>query len=384
MAARSKPSSSETLRYALAPDAASHAALAATFAEYDAMMAILAEIVPASDAGANLVLLHALAYEKVRAATRLPSQMVVLGLRDFAAGRGGAASPGLPLDEKLFAVKGPAHVTLGTVEGRVAVPYTVLGYRQGWRGGPPARLVRDQNQDQDIFTVEIGVSPSHATQEDGSMNQEGILSRMGRLIAGVAHATIEKAEQRNAPAVVEQAIREIDKAADEVRTEIGRAQAERFRIAGRREALQQDLDALDPRIETAVAQAREDLARAAIGRQIDLEAQIEALDKALGGVDERLSEGRKALQAVVAARKDAEQRLKELKVSEGQAGRPDGDTRRERPEDKAARSAARIARLTGVPAGDALSGGEDLDELERLHREQLIADRFRARFGRAD
>ena len=45
-----------TLRYALNPDEAGIAAIEATFADYDRMMAILAEVAPV---GANLVALHA-------------------------------------------------------------------------------------------------------------------------------------------------------------------------------------------------------------------------------------------------------------------------------------------------------------------------------------
>ena len=66
------------------------------------------------------------------------------------------------------------------------------------------------------------------------MIHEGILSRMGRLIAGVTYATIEKAEGVNGVAIVEQAIREIDSAAEEARAELGKARAEEHRIASRR------------------------------------------------------------------------------------------------------------------------------------------------------
>ena len=55
-----------TLRYALAPDEAGVEAIEATFAAYDRMMAILAEIAPV---GANLVSLHAQAYETIRKET---------------------------------------------------------------------------------------------------------------------------------------------------------------------------------------------------------------------------------------------------------------------------------------------------------------------------
>ena len=79
-----------TLRYALAPDEAGIAAIEATFAAYDRMMAILAEVAPV---GANLVALHAQAYEKIRVETGLPARLVTLGLRDragYVAGYGDA------------------------------------------------------------------------------------------------------------------------------------------------------------------------------------------------------------------------------------------------------------------------------------------------------
>lgn len=378
---RSRASHSDTLRYALAPDAAARAAIDATFVEYGRMMEMLEAMTEGSDAGANLVALHALAYERLRTATRLPSQMVVLGLRDFAARRSGAAPEGLPLDDKLFAVKGAAQVSIATVEGRASVPYVVIGYRPGWRGGPPARLVRDG----DGFHVHIGVTPRGAKQQETEMIHEGILARMGRLIAGFAHAAVDRAEALDTVAVVEQAVREIDKAADEVRAEVGKAQAERYRIESRREAFRAESAKLETQIDTAVAQGRDDLAKAAIGRQLDLEAQVAALDKALADVDERLDESRQALQAVVAARKDAEARLTELKKSEAKAGAPSAATggMAERPEDRVARKAASIARLTGVPAGDLPAGAAELEELERLHREQTIEARLRARTGPA-
>src|SRR5262249_61656383 len=67
------------------------------------------------------------------------------------------------------------------------------------------------------------------------MVHEGILARMGRVIAGVAFAAVEKAEAANNVAVIEQAIREIDAAAEEARAELGKARAEEHRIGSRRD-----------------------------------------------------------------------------------------------------------------------------------------------------
>src|SRR5438132_12632811 len=104
------------LRYALLPDEAGVTAVEATFAAYDRMMAILAEVAPV---GANLVSLHAQAYEKIRTETGLPARLVTLGLRDRAGYVAGAAVRRIPLDDKLFAIKGPTSLTISTGQGPV-------------------------------------------------------------------------------------------------------------------------------------------------------------------------------------------------------------------------------------------------------------------------
>jgi phage shock protein A len=369
-AARNSPSA--TLRYVLAPDPVAIEALSETVKDYALMLEILGEL--ATKAGSNLVTLHTLAYEAVRARTRLPSRLVTLGLRDFAARRAGDDVPGIPLDEKLYAIKGPSEVSISTVMGRVVVPFDVAGYADGWKGALPARLVLEQG----TFELRIGVTPNISTEEK-TMIHEGILSRMGRLIAGVAYATVEKAEGANRSAVVEQAIREIDAAAEEARADLGKSRAEEHRIASRRREISDDIAALEEKVRLALKEGREDLAKAGVARQIDLESQIAALDKALADVGERIEEGQKAMQAVLAARRDAEARLADLKRSEQQH---DGDGsmtgRRKSPDLTVARASAAVTRVTGVPGG-APPANAELDELDRLHRERAIAERL-ARF----
>src|SRR5262245_53345786 len=283
------------------------------------MRQILDEMAPLGSGG-NLVTVHELAYEAIRTRTRLASRMVTLGLRDFVARRAGDDVQGLPLDDKLFAIKGPSLLTINTVFGRVAIAFDVRGYSEGWRSSLPARLVFDRG----AYELRIGVTPSNLPTEEKVMVHEGILSRMGRLIAGVAHATVEKAEGVNRVAVVEQAIREIDAAAEEARADLGKARAEEHRIQSRRKEITGDIEGLNAKIRLAVSEGREDLAKAGVARQIDLESQIAALDKALADVAERIDEGQKAVQAVIAARRDADARLAELKRSEARHASEDG------------------------------------------------------------
>ncbi|AGS22937.1 PspA/IM30 family protein [Rhizobium etli] len=374
MAPTSKTPHPSLLRYRLAPDDRARQALDDTIAAYRRMLDILTELID-DKAGANLVVLHDLAYETVREHTGLPARLVTLGLRDFAANRGVIPDPlQLPLDEKLFAIKGPSDLTIATVHGRVAVPFDVAGYSRGWESIFPAFLVANQ----DRYEINIGVTPNSARMEE-NMTNEGILSRMGRLIAGIANAAIDKAEGVNKIAVIEQAIREIDAAAEEARTDLGKARAEEYRIQSRKDEIIEDMNALDEKIRLAVSSGRDDLAKAGVARQIDLESQIAALDKALADAKEQVDEGQKALQAVLATRREADARLADFKRSI--AKHPEealaGHSKPTRGAG-AARAAAAVSRLTGVPSAENVQSSE-LDELDRLHREQAIEARL-ARF----
>lgn len=213
------------------------------------------------------------------------------------------------------------------------------------------------------------------------MAREGVLARMGRLIAGITNAAIDKAEGTNPVAIVEQAIREIDDAAEEARLSLGQSKAEEYRIKTRRGALETERTGLDDKIRLAVNESRDDLAKAAIARQIDLESQITALDKALSNVSEDMNEGQQALQAILATRREAEERLSELKRSFAASNKAEGGLGIN-PHDNASaqadRAASAVARVTGVPKGEKNQSSE-LDELDRLHRDHAIAERL-ARF----
>jgi phage shock protein A len=357
-----------TLRYALAPDEAGIAAIEATFADYDRMMAILAEVAPV---GANLVALHAQAYERIRTETGLPARLVTLGLRDRANYVAGAAVRKIPLDDKLFALKGPTSVTISTVRGRVLVPFHVPGYLAGWESPFPAHLVSDGRG----YEIHIAVK-STSPPEEKTMVHEGILARMGRLLAAIASETIDNAESSNKVALVKQAIREIDAGADEARHALGKSRAEEFRLKRRREELDAEIAGLTEKIRLAVAENREDLARAGVARQIDLESQGTALERAMDFIELEIDEQTKALQAMLGARREAETRLTDLeasleKYSPQETGRSAGATKTVSPD----RAMAAIARVTGVPAAG-LPDDKELDELDRLHREKEIAARL--------
>ena len=155
-----------------------------------------------------------------------------------------------------------------------------------------------------------------------------------------------------------------------------KSRAEEFRLKRRREELDTEVAGLTDKIRLALAENREDLARAGVARQIDLESQTIALERAMDFIELEIDEQTKALQAMLGARREAEVRLTELEQSLIQQS--PAETSRGSVATKtigADRAMAAIARVTGVPASSVL-GDKELDELDRLHREKEIAARL--------
>src|SRR5689334_612119 len=176
------------VRYRLVPDQDARAAIKATFDDYASMMDMLDAIAASNNIGANLVALHGHAYEPIRKATRLPSRLVTLGLRDRAAYRASQVKR-LPLDDRLVNVRNAATLSLGTALGRFTIPFDVVGYAKGWGHATPAQLVCCEDGN---FEVRFGVT-ANATQgkeyvmlAEHAPAPDTILSRAGRLIAGIA------------------------------------------------------------------------------------------------------------------------------------------------------------------------------------------------------
>jgi len=372
---RNNPSA---LRYRLAAEPDAKAALEATFDAYDRMMEILDEVASKHNVGANVVLLHAHAYEAIRKQTALPSRLVTLGLRDRVEYRG-AARQRLPLDDKLVRIKGPTTISIATVRGRFDIPFDYVGYAQGWGQSAPAHLIRAD----DGFEIHYGVTPNILPEEENAMDNiaaapDNFLSRVGRLIAGIAYDAIEQAEGKNRLTVVGQAIREIERAEHEAREALATARAEEYRLNARRTEIEREMTDLEPKIRGAIDDGRDDLAKAGIARQMDLEAQLEVLSRAIDENTEKIEQSVTSLRAVLSALQDAEQRRADLERSEaaarvaaaGSAKEPGGTS----PAAKALRASRAVARATGVPAGIPFSS--DIDELSARHRDKEIAARL--------
>lgn len=212
------------------------------------------------------------------------------------------------------------------------------------------------------------------------MATEGVVARIGRVMAGMAHSVVDMAEQSNPEAVLTQALREIDGAIEEVRTELGKAKSEQLRVEARMKELEEERGKLEQRIATAIKQGRDDLAEAGIARQLDIESQSNLLAGLRAEAAGEIQKLESSLEAIRASRREAEDRLADLKRTTTMA--PDGtimggrDGSVDRAHAKVERAMNTASRITGVPSAPTVQDAAALQDLEAMHRDNLIKERL--------
>ncbi len=212
---------------------------------------------------------------------------------------------------------------------------------------------------------------------------DSLKTRVGRVIAGSMHALLDKIEDLNPQAAMEQAIREAEGVIDEVRHELGLASANRHLAQQQHAKLNRSHEDLRNQIAQALAAQRDDLARAAVARQIDIEAQIPVLETTLADLARQEQELQGFTAALLAKKREMQEALADFRKSRAateSAAQPQGQSHVEQCLGKVADAFDKIyQRQTGLDgtqrAGD-LAQAARLSELEQLVRDHKIAERM--------
>lgn len=216
--------------------------------------------------------------------------------------------------------------------------------------------------------------------------KEAISARVGRLIAGSVNALIDAVENAAPDMVMEQALREIDGATDEVRVELGKVVATRHLATKRLAEENRKHEELSEQIELAVGQGREELAEAAIARQFDIEAQLPVLESSIADAMSQQKELEGYIAALAARRREMETELAQFRAAQKQAaaqaaaagtGAPAGGGAA-RKVGQAENAFNRVmTRAGGVPGSSAMGAdAAKLAELEDLARKNRIKERL--------
>lgn len=212
-----------------------------------------------------------------------------------------------------------------------------------------------------------------------------IASRVTRVIAGSVHALLDAVENTAPEAMMMQAIREVDQAIDEVRTEFGRVEAVRHLASSSLNKLNTQRENLAEQVDLAVAKGDEALARAGISKQVDIEDQIPVLQHSLQESIERGKELEGFVVALLAKKREMESALQDFIAAKAMAARPTAAASSNGPVQARVERAGTafdrvLARETGI-AGTTSAISADaarLRELQELARSHRIDERLAA------
>src|SRR6266567_1386109 len=151
-----------------------------------------------------------------------------------------------------------------------------------------------------------------------------IASRVTRVIGGSVHALLDAVENAAPEASMAQAIREVDQAIDEVRSELGRVEAVKHLATSSLNKLNTQKETLGEQIDIAVSKGDETLARAGIAKQIDIDDQIPVLQRSLQDAIARGGELEGFIAALMAKKREMESALQDFIAARATAASPSG------------------------------------------------------------
>jgi len=215
---------------------------------------------------------------------------------------------------------------------------------------------------------------------------ETLSRRVGRLVSGGFHALIDAAENLAPEAVMNESIREIERAVDEVRAELGKVLAQKHLAAKKMADESNRHEAIDANLQAAVAAGRDDLAEAGIAEQMDIEARLPILENTIADCAAQEKELEGFIAALQAKKREMQQQLQDWRAAQqnidtGKTAGGNGSNlnRIARDAEKSGNAFDRVmGRQNSVHNSTDAAQLAKLKELEDLSRNNRIAERLAA------
>ena len=210
---------------------------------------------------------------------------------------------------------------------------------------------------------------------------ETLSRRVRRLVSGGFHALIDAAENLAPEAVMNESIREIERAVDEVRAELGKVLAQKHLAAKKMADESNRHEAIDANLQAA---GRDDLAEAGIAEQMDIEARLPVLENTIADCAAQEKELEGFIAALQAKKREMQQQLQDWRAAQQStgAGKAAGGSDLNRIARDAEKSGNAFDRVMGrqnaVHSSTDAAQLAKLKELEDLSRNNRIAERLAA------
>lgn len=208
--------------------------------------------------------------------------------------------------------------------------------------------------------------------------------RVSRLISGGFHALLDKAEDLAPQVAFNEHLRELDKAIDEVRAELGKTLAQKHLATKKLTDQNSRFERLGDDIATAVKLGRDDLAEVGIAEQLDIEAQLPILERTIADCTDKEKELEGFIVALQAKRREIQTAIDDfIKMEQTKSnglGLNTGSNldKIAQKVDKTANAFDRVmSRQTGLNHQTSQNANaQGLKELEELSRNNRIAERL--------
>jgi phage shock protein A len=140
-----------------------------------------------------------------------------------------------------------------------------------------------------------------------------IRKRVSRIINGSLNALLTKIENNNSEMLLEESIKEIEEAVEDVRSEKGKCLAAKHNANKKMQEKNTRHELLSGQIQMALTENREDLAKAAIAEQLDIEAQIPVLEEIIIENRDKSNELETYINALLAKKREMQHEIINLK-----------------------------------------------------------------------
>lgn len=212
--------------------------------------------------------------------------------------------------------------------------------------------------------------------------KESLSTRVGRVISGSVHKIAEALENAAPEMLMEQAIREVEGVIDEVRAELGTVTARKHLASERLMEENRKHEDLSEKIEFALKESREELAEAAVARQLDIEAQLPVLETTITQAAEKEKELGAMVTALQGRKREMQEDLRQYRtVTQEQKTQVSVGSARNTWEGSAEKAQSAFDRVmekqTGLQ-GRNYADDSKLVELEELARKNRIQERLTA------
>lgn len=213
---------------------------------------------------------------------------------------------------------------------------------------------------------------------------ESIFVRVQRVLSTGVESATGALERASGTSLMREAIRQVDRAADEIRVEIEAARSRRANAAHQQQLTRERLATLIEQARYAMSKEREDLAEAAVARQLDYEAELDRLKKAQADAADETGRLEACMAALKVRKAQMEKELAAFEAAQGAASCGAGPRPGpiDRSESKVARAEEAFERvMSAAGAGAGLMDAKDaakLAEVEAMRKADRIAERLAA------